>query len=125
VVQIQVPPLRARGRDILLLLQHDLKQASDAHRLALPEIAASAEQVFAYAWPRNVRKLKNVAGRPVLRETRQPITIDDLPMELRDVAGTLQPVASLVAAAGRAAGDARASQTTAIAEFMRPSACGN
>jgi DNA-binding NtrC family response regulator len=96
VVQIQVPPLRARGRDILTLLQHYLKQASDAHRLAFPENAASAEQVLlAYAWTGNVRELKNVAERPVLRETCQPITVDDLPMELRDVAGTLQPVASL------------------------------
>ena len=119
VVQILVPPLRDRGRDILLLLQHYLKQASDAHRLALPEIAVSAEQLLlAYGWPGNVRELKNVAERLVLREARQPVTVDDLPMELRDATGMPRPITILSRPAGAQRVQPAPPQTTAIAEEM-------
>ena len=119
VVQIQVPPLRARGRDILLLLQHYLRQASEAHRLPVPHLGPSAEQVLlAYAWPGNVRELKNVAERLVLREAHQAITEDDLPMELREAAGVRRPATILSRPVGTERVLPPPPQTTQIAEDM-------
>jgi DNA-binding NtrC family response regulator len=119
VVQIQVPPLRARGRDVLLLLQHYLTQASDAHRLAVPELAASAEQLLlAYAWPGNVRELKNVAERLVLREASKPLTEDELPTELREATGLRRPATTLSRAVGAERVLPAPPQATPIAEDM-------
>jgi DNA-binding NtrC family response regulator len=84
VIQITVPPLRARQQDILLLMRHYLGQASAAHRLPCPELTPASEQLMVdYAWPGNVRELKNVAERLVVAEHGRALTVDDLPRELR------------------------------------------
>jgi DNA-binding NtrC family response regulator len=84
IIQIHVPPLRERAEDVLLLLQHYLRRASEMHRLRCPELTAGAEQLLiAYAWPGNVRELKNLAERLVVREWDRAITADDLPIEIR------------------------------------------
>ncbi|HKE86225.1 MAG TPA: sigma-54 dependent transcriptional regulator [Vicinamibacterales bacterium] len=84
IIQIHVPPLRERAEDVLLLLQHYLRRASETHRLHCPELTSDAEQLLvAYAWPGNVRELKNLTERLVVREWDRPITADDLPVEIR------------------------------------------
>jgi DNA-binding NtrC family response regulator len=84
IIQIHVPPLRERAEDVLLLLQHYLRRASETHRLHCPELTAAAEQLLvAYAWPGNVRELKNLAERLVVREWDRAITPEDLPIEIR------------------------------------------
>ena len=84
IIQIHVPPLRERAEDVLLLLRHYLRKASETHRLHCPELTADAEQVLtAYAWPGNVRELKNLAERLVVREWDRPISSNDLPTEIR------------------------------------------
>jgi DNA-binding NtrC family response regulator len=84
IIQIHVPPLRERSEDVMLLLRHYLRRASETHRLAYPELTLEAEQVLAsYAWPGNVRELKNLAERLVVREWDRPIGANDLPAEIR------------------------------------------
>jgi DNA-binding NtrC family response regulator len=84
IIQIHVPPLRERAEDVLLLLQHYLRRASETHRLHCPELTPDAEQLLvAYAWPGNVRELKNLTERLVVREWDRPITAEDLPIEIR------------------------------------------
>jgi DNA-binding NtrC family response regulator len=84
IIQIHVPPLRERSEDVMLLLRHYLRRASETHRLAYPELTLDAEQVLAaYAWPGNVRELKNLAERLVVREWDRPIGANDLPAEIR------------------------------------------
>jgi len=66
-VRIEVPPLRERGADIVLLARHFL--ARHARRLAraaplLDDVAATL--LLAHAWPGNVRELDNLMGRVVL-----------------------------------------------------------
>ena len=67
VIHIALPPLRARGGDVLLLAQHFL----DALRGAAPTSRSrasrrrAAEQLLAYAWPGNVRELQNCIERAV------------------------------------------------------------
>src|SRR5215510_12590594 len=84
IIQIHVPPLRERAEDVLLLLQHYLRRASETHRLRCPELTPDAEQLLvAYSWPGNVRELKNLTERLVVREWDRPITAEDLPIEIR------------------------------------------
>jgi DNA-binding NtrC family response regulator len=84
IIQIHVPPLRERPEDVMLLLGHYLRKASETHRLHCPELTSEAEQVLsAYAWPGNVRELKNLAERLVVREWDRSIAPQDLPTEIR------------------------------------------
>ena len=83
VLTIQVPPLRDRGDDVFLLLEHYLEQAALSYGLTRPTLTADASQLLlAYEWPGNIRQLRNVAERFVLLDRRRPLTPDDLPAEL-------------------------------------------
>ncbi|MBI4265295.1 MAG: sigma-54-dependent Fis family transcriptional regulator [Acidobacteria bacterium] len=87
VIHICVPPLRDRGDDIMPLVRYYLERASAAHRLPVPGVSPDTAQLLvAYAWPGNVREIKNITERLVLREPRGPLTPDDLPAEIRDTA---------------------------------------
>jgi transcriptional regulator with PAS, ATPase and Fis domain len=82
VIQIAVPPLRQRGDDILLLLRYYLQRASEAHRLPQPELTPETEQILLrYTWPGNIRELKNMTERLVVRASEMPIRPEDLPRE--------------------------------------------
>ena len=100
VVQIQIPPLRARGSDILLLFNHYLECAAATHGLRVPALAIDAEQALAaYAWPGNVRELRNITERLVLQDRLEPLTADDLPREVLGVRTVAAPAsASMVRA---------------------------
>jgi two-component system, NtrC family, response regulator AtoC len=70
VVPIQVPPLRERREDIMLLAKHFMHQFSRAFNKSFQEVAPDAEQVLLnYDWPGNIRELKNLMERTVLLET--------------------------------------------------------
>ena len=98
VIQISVPPLRQRGEDVLLLLRYYLQRASEAHRLPMPELTPAAERLLlAYTWPGNIRELKNMTERLVVRASDAPITPDDLP---REVHGEADPPATPLAPVG-------------------------
>ena len=85
VIQIRIPPLRERGSDILLLMDHYLALASHSHRLRQPTLMpAAADLLLAYQWPGNVRELRNVAERLVLQDRIGPVPADALPHEIRD-----------------------------------------
>ena len=97
VVQIQIPALRARGTDILLLFNHYLECAAATHGLRVPVLATDAAQALAaYAWPGNVRELRNITERLVLQDRPEPLTADDLPREVLGVRTVAAPAASMV-----------------------------
>jgi DNA-binding NtrC family response regulator len=99
VVQIQIPPLRARGSDILLLFNHYLECAAATHGLRVPVLATDAAQALAaYAWPGNVRELRNITERLVLQDRSEPLTPDDLPREVLGVRTIAALAASMVRA---------------------------
>jgi DNA-binding NtrC family response regulator len=83
VIRIDVPPLRDRGDDVLLLLHHFLAEAARTHGVAEPTVTPDAAQLLvAHAWPGNVRELRNVAERLVLHDHAGEIRPDDLPREI-------------------------------------------
>ena len=83
VIRIIVPPLRERGSDILLLLKQFLSDFAQLHQTKVPLFAASALEALAtYAWPGNIRELKNLAEQMVIKGLSRPIDRTDLPVHL-------------------------------------------
>ncbi len=78
--QIDLAPLRDRPEDIEPLARHMLKSVGGA---APPELEASAlEALRSYAWPGNVRQLKNCLERAVILSNNGRITLNELPPEV-------------------------------------------
>jgi DNA-binding NtrC family response regulator len=84
VIQIAVPPLRARGNDILLLAQHFLERAAARSAKGVAGFSpAAAERLLAYPWPGNVRELQNAIERAVALCAFDRIAPEDLPERIR------------------------------------------
>ncbi|MDR2845359.1 MAG: sigma-54 dependent transcriptional regulator [Puniceicoccales bacterium] len=67
VVQINLPPLRERPDDIPLLLNHYLSHFSHENNLPPPELRPDAQKLLAaYAWPGNIRELRNLCENLVV-----------------------------------------------------------
>jgi len=79
VVPVQLPPLRERGRDILLLAELSLARACADYQLPPKEFDAGARAaLLAYRWPGNVRELNNVIERVALLSEGSRVTADML-----------------------------------------------
>jgi len=80
VVKIHVPPLRARGRDVLLLAQHYLARGTSGAADEVRGMSRGAAQaLLRYSWPGNVRELQNCVERAVALARFDRIGFDDLP----------------------------------------------
>ena len=85
VIRLVIPPLRERGGDVALLLQHYLHECARNHRVEMPRLTPAAQEILsAYRWPGNVRELKNVVERLVIRQDGAEIGPDELPEEIVD-----------------------------------------
>ena len=83
VVAIELPPLRERGDDILLLARHFLREFSRKFNKRFESLSPGAEQSFlGYRWPGNVRELRNLIERVVLLEEGERLDVEHLPPEL-------------------------------------------
>ena len=84
-VPIQVPPLRERPEDIVLLFRKFASDCAEKYRMPPIRLDDEARQLLvSYRWPGNVRELKNITERiSVIEETRD-ITADVLQMCIRD-----------------------------------------
>ncbi len=84
VLSINVPPLRERGDDILLLIRHFVEKfAREASRPA-PRLSDQAiEAMRNYHWFGNVRELQNALQRLVIMSEGQEIHVPDLPAPMR------------------------------------------
>ncbi len=79
VVTVNLPPLRARGRDILALASHLLLRAQPRERRVVGFTPGAAEAMLDYAWPGNVRELQNCIDRAVALAEFDHVRVDDLP----------------------------------------------
>jgi DNA-binding NtrC family response regulator len=81
-IQIDIPPLRKRKEDIILLSENFLKLycLREKKTLTLSELAKEA--LISYHWPGNIRELENVVERAVIFAKRSSIMPGDLPEEL-------------------------------------------
>jgi len=84
VIEIEVPPLRERDNDILLLAQHFIAEFSRRGGRTVTGLSESAaERLLDYDWPGNVRELKNAMERAVALTRQTRISVGDLPPKLR------------------------------------------
>ena len=89
VLHVPLPPLRARGGDVLLLAQHFLESiAARANKQLKGFSAEAAEKLLAYAWPGNVRELQNCVERAVALASFDNILVADLPEKVRTFQST-------------------------------------
>ncbi|MFC3168477.1 MULTISPECIES: sigma-54-dependent transcriptional regulator [Paracoccus] len=80
-LKITLPPLRARGEDILSLFTRMTEQFSEEYGCEPPQVSAQeAAQLLQAPWPGNIRQLINVAERAVLQNRRGSGSIASLLM---------------------------------------------
>jgi two-component system response regulator AtoC len=84
VIQIDIPPLRERGTDILLLARHYIERANQKRRgVKLKGLSKETEKIFLdYEWTGNVRELRNVIERASILEDGEYVTTAHLPADL-------------------------------------------
>jgi DNA-binding NtrC family response regulator len=90
VIQIDIPPLRERGDDVLLLAQHFVEKANlkrpENHLKGLaPEVAKMFKN---YRWTGNVRELRNVIERASILEDGDVVTMAHLPADMIEATGS-------------------------------------
>ncbi|MDR0894951.1 MAG: sigma-54 dependent transcriptional regulator [Prevotellaceae bacterium] len=73
-VPVQIPPLRERGDDVLLLFRKFASDFAEKYRMpAIQPTEDARKQLLAYAWPGNVRQLKNITEQISIIEPNREI----------------------------------------------------
>lgn len=96
IMSVSLPPLRARGEDVLLLIDHFLERFARNYGRPRPVMdAESRRRALAYAWPGNIRELENVVHRQFLLADGGCVKLALAPVpELAAAPGTVVPDAS-------------------------------
>jgi DNA-binding NtrC family response regulator len=85
VIELQVPPLRARGTDVLLLAGEFLhRSAARADKQVTGISTAAARKLLEYPWPGNVRELRNAIAHAVALTAYDKLAVEDLPRKVRE-----------------------------------------
>ncbi len=88
VVALELPPLRDRIEDVLLLAEEFVRTFNREHRKAVEGIAPDClDALKAHSWPGNVRELRNAIERAVIMSKSPMLSIGDLPKELSSQPG--------------------------------------
>ena len=99
VVEIELPPLKDRPGDVTLLVSRFLKEYSAANGSLVTGIdQAAMEALERYAWPGNVRQLRNTIERMVVLSAGGRLTLEDVPETIR-LGGEKFPLAPVPAPA--------------------------
>ncbi|MEL0657836.1 sigma-54 dependent transcriptional regulator [Psychromonas arctica] len=80
VIPIQLPPLRDRGNDILLLANAILTDKNEANNKEFNRFSLDVQSMFMkYDWPGNIRELQNIIENMVVIHSGNEVSIDMLP----------------------------------------------
>lgn len=78
-VPIQIPPLRDRGEDMVLLFRKFASDFSEKYKRPVIQLTDEAKKILmAYSWPGNVRQLKNITEQISVIEPEREINVDIL-----------------------------------------------
>lgn len=95
VVTVELPPLRERGNDVLLLVEHFLEDFCRRARRKTPKLTPAArKRLLEHPWPGNVRELRNLMERLAYLSPADRIDAEDLAFILSP-RGRLTPAADL------------------------------
>ncbi len=79
VVTLTLPPLRARGDDIVLIAKHLVAELAARHGLAQPPLSEAAQRLLReHRWPGNVRELRNAIERAMLLSAEGELDLGEL-----------------------------------------------
>lgn len=82
VIPLNIPPLRARKKDINSLVQYFLNKVSTENKMRIKEVSIEAlQKIHNWSWPGNVRELQNVIERSCLMSTNDCLTPEDIKIE--------------------------------------------
>ncbi|MGP0063725.1 MAG: sigma-54-dependent transcriptional regulator [Isosphaeraceae bacterium] len=83
VVRLRIPPLRERRDDIPQLVRYFIERAALRHNREIKQVAGPAMRALRdYAWPGNLRQLRNIVERLVVTVEGPTVHVEDLPGEL-------------------------------------------
>jgi two-component system response regulator HydG len=89
VVMLSVPPLRDRGEDISLLVQHFAAIFAQKNRRRLEGITPECMNLLCrYPWPGNVRELENAIERGIILMRGEQLTEKSLPLTIQKMAAS-------------------------------------
>jgi DNA-binding NtrC family response regulator len=88
VLPISIPPLRERRADIVPAAEHFAASLAIIHNRAPVQLTEAVRRVFtAYAWPGNLRELRNAVERAMVFSRSAELQLEDLPEGIRAAAG--------------------------------------
>ena len=88
---LELPPLRSRGSDIVLLARHFLDHFTRRYGVPVKSLAPDAEAaLLTYSWPGNVRELAHLIERAILLHEGPTIAVAHLGLPARSAAATVE-----------------------------------
>lgn len=91
VINISIPPLRARKSDIPLLIDFFIKKYAEQNGKSIAHISKEAlDALMKYDYPGNIRELENLVERAVVLARDEMITLADLPIQFHSVSAGQQ-----------------------------------
>ena len=82
VVHLEMPPLRLRGNDVVVLADAFLRRFAEENQKPVDELTEAARaKIIGHRWPGNVRELENAIERAVVLCEGTRVEADDLPFE--------------------------------------------
>jgi DNA-binding NtrC family response regulator len=91
VMVLDIPPLRERREDIVLLANLFIEEGNKELNKNIRGISPGAKDLLvSYSWPGNIRELRNVIERAMILSTIEEISPETLPIELREQPGPLE-----------------------------------
>jgi transcriptional regulator with GAF, ATPase, and Fis domain len=121
VIRFAIPPLRDRVEDVPLLVNYYIQSFSQSHKVPVTDVQPDAmDALMAYRWPGNIRELKNVVERIVLKTCGRPVKASDLPPEVLKAT----PASLLTGNASGAAGSAGGPQAAETPGDAQPGGTG-
>jgi two-component system response regulator HydG len=83
VLELHLPPLRARGQDVIELAEFMLKRSCEKMNRGLMKITdASRQAILHYQWPGNVRELENAIERAVILADGDEVTLENMAIDV-------------------------------------------
>lgn len=108
VIPLHLPPLRERGRDVLILARHFLERFCRKKNRPVLEFASDTTRLLsAYTWPGNVRELENFMERLSILVDDPVVQPSDLPRKVLDAVGDVSLLPEPQEVANLAPGEAR------------------